>query len=249
MTGHATRSSARDTSGTPLGSDRRARASAAALAGIVWAAALGCATTPMPPPTAPTRAAYLVGAPDRLHVTIYPDPVIERDVTVRPDGMISIDLIGDVPAGGRSLGQITTDVEQRIGRFKRGATVTLSLLAAHSNAVTVLGEVRAPQSFELQKDTRVAEAIGQVGGAVYTGSTDSVRVVRSGGGEAVVYHVDLDAIQAGDLRTNILLASGDIVYVPPTFWARFGYAVQAVLFPFNPLLGLGTSVAGTVIGQ
>jgi polysaccharide export outer membrane protein len=190
-----------------------------------------------------------VGAPDALHVTILPDPAIERDVTVRPDGMVSIDLIGDVPAAGRSVGEIASDIEQRIARFKRGAAVTVSLVTANSNAIAVLGEVRSPQSFPLLKQTRVAEAIARVGGPVFTGSERSIRVVRSGSGETVVYRVDLAAIQKGDLRTNIVLAEGDIVYVPPTFWARIGYVVQAVLFPFNPLLGVGTTVAGVAIGQ
>jgi polysaccharide export outer membrane protein len=226
------------------GTGARTRAAAGLLA---CAALLACATTPAPPPTRESRAAYTVGAPDQLHVTILPDPAIERDVTVRPDGMISVDLIGDVPAAGRTVSEIAADIEGRITRFKRGASVTVSLVTASSNAVTVLGEVAAPQSFALVKESRVVEAIGHVGGPIFTASTGSVRVVRSGGGETVVYHVDLDAIQSGDLRTNIVLAGGDIVYVPPTFWARIGYVVQAVLFPFNPLLGVGTTVAGVAI--
>jgi polysaccharide export outer membrane protein len=217
-------------------------------AGLVLAALLGCATTPAPPPSREATASYVVGAPDELHVTILPDPAIERDVVVRPDGMISVDLIGDVPAGGRSIGEIASDVEQRISRFKRGAAVTVSLIAAHSTAITVLGEVQTPQTFPLLKQMRVAEAIAQVGGPIaLTSNEDSIRVVRSGSGETVVYRVDLSAIQEGDLRTNIVLAEGDIVYVPPTVWARIGYTIQAILFPFNPLLGLGTTVAGVAI--
>jgi polysaccharide export outer membrane protein len=219
----------------------------AVMAALVVSALLGCATTPTPPPQRVTTSSYTVGAPDTLHVTILPDPAIERDVTVRPDGMISLDLIGDVPAAGRSVGQIASDVEQRIARFKRGAAVTISLVSAASNSISVLGEVRAPQSFPLLKQTRVSEAIARVGGPVFTGSESHIRVVRSGGGEAVVYRVDLAAIQSGDQRTNIVLAEGDIVYVPPTFWARIGYVVQAILFPFNPLLGLGTTVAGVAV--
>jgi len=215
---------------------------------LALAVSFGCATTPTPPPERTAVSSYVVGAPDTLHVTILPDPAIERDVTVRPDGMISLDLIGDVPAAGRSVGEIASDVEQRIARFKRGAAVTVSLVAANSNSISVLGEVRTPQSFPLLKQTRVAEAIARVGGLAYTGSESRIRVVRSGSGEAVVYRVDLSAIQGGDQRTNIVLAEGDIVYVPPTFWARIGYAVQAVLFPFNPLLGVGTTVAGVAIG-
>lgn len=226
----------------------RLRAGGMALAVLALGSGLGCATTPTAAPERAATSSYVVGAPDLLHVTILPDPTIERDVTVRPDGMISLDLIGDVPAAGRSVGEIASDVEQRISRFKRGATVTVSLVTANSNSISVLGEVRTPQSFPLLKQTRVAEAIARVGGPVFTGSERSIRVVRSGSGETVVYRVNLSAIQNGDLRTNIVLAEGDIVYVPPTLWARIGYAVQAVLFPFNPLLGLGTTVAGVAIG-
>jgi polysaccharide export outer membrane protein len=230
------------------GETRRLRAGSAVLAALVLAGSLGCAGTPIPPPARSAVSSYTVGAPDELHVTILPDPAIERDVTVRPDGMISLDLIGDVPAAGRSIGEIASDVEQRITRFKRGAAVTVSLVTANSNSISVLGEVREPKSFALLKQTRVAEAIALVGGPTFTGSESRIRVVRAGSGEAVVYRVNLAAIQNGDQRTNIVLAEGDIVYVPPTFWARIGYAVQAVLFPFNPLLGVGTTVAGVAIG-
>ena len=229
-----------------IGSGRRLRASCAALA-LVCGAALGCATTPAPPPKRDMAATYVVNAPDELHVTILPDPAIERDVKVRPDGMISIDLIGDVPAAGRSVSQVAADVEQRIARFKRGAAVTISLKVSSSNSVTVLGEVERPQDWALSKDTRVAEAVGHVGGPKFTASKGRIRVVRSGGGEAVVLLVNLNDIQGGDQRTNLILMEGDIVYVPPTWWARIGYVVQAILFPFNPLLGLGTAAAGSAI--
>lgn len=243
MSVHSDRWPSRENSPIGLASRRRLHASFA-LAVLLCGAALGCATTPVPPPKRELTMAYIVGAPDELHVTILPDPAIERDVKVRPDGMISIDLIGDVPAAGRSVSQIAADVEQRIARFKRGASVTISLRVAASNSITVLGEVRSPQAFPLFKDTRVAEAIGHVGGPIFTASTTHIRVVRSGGGEAVVYRVNLSAIQNGDQRTNIVLMEGDIVYVPPTFWARIGYVIQAILFPFNPLLGIGGTAAG-----
>jgi polysaccharide export outer membrane protein len=209
--------------------------------------ALGCATTPMPAPRAQGYETYRVGAPDHLTVSILPDPRIEREVVVRPDGMVSIDLVGDVPAGGRSCDEIAKDIENRISRFKRGASVTVMVSQAASTAVSLLGEVRGNRSFPLAKETRVAEAIAMAGGVMPFASTSHVRVIRGQGGETVVYQVDLDAIEDGDLSTNILLTTGDIVYVPPTIWARFGYAVNAILFPFSPLLGVAQSIAGNAI--
>lgn len=208
----------------------------------------GCASyEPMPAPAEGTHAAFRVGAPDQLQVVVLPEPVIERTVTVRPDGMISFDLIGDVPAGGRTVDEVAADIEQRISRFKRDASVTVSLAAAKSTAITVLGEVKAPNAFPLVKETRVAEAIGQVGGVTIFARTAKIRVVRPGGGEPVVYIVNLNAIRDGDLSTNILLRSGDIVYVPPSFFAKVGYAMNVLLLPFQPFLGLATSFAGSAI--
>ena len=59
-----------------------------------------------------------------------------------------------------------------------------------------------------------------------------------------VFEVDLEAIEDGDLRTNIQVYGGDIVYVPPTALASVGYAIQQVLFPFTPFFGAAGAVAG-----
>jgi len=210
----------RDPGAAPCSRDHVVRLAVALLALLVLAAA-GCSTTPAPPPKGGSYAAYRVGAPDMLTVAIFPDPVIRNQVIVRPDGMISVELIGDVPAGGRTPEEIAADVENRIARYKRDAKVTVAVDGAQSTAITILGEVRSQRSFPLQKETRVAEAIGDVGGVSGWGfaSSRNIRVIRSEGGETAVYTVDLSAIQGGDLRTNIVLVRGDIVFVPSTPWA------------------------------
>ena len=221
-----------------------------ALVGLALAVSLGCATTKTaPPPKAKAFETYRVGAPDQLSVTIHPDPKIERDVIVRPDGMISIDLVGDVPAGGRTVEEIAQDVQNRIARYKRGAVVTVSVKSATSTSITLLGEVRANRAFPLVKQTRAAEAIGLSGGVTNFANLDNVKVIRTVSGETSVYIVDLDAIQAGDLSSNIVLAGGDIIYVGPTLWARIGHAINAMLYPFQPFLGFGTSLAGSAAAK
>jgi polysaccharide export outer membrane protein len=221
----------------------------AAMLVLLMVAAQGCTTyNPVPPPKPAGYGAYRVGAPDVLTVTILPEPVILREVTVRPDGMISLDLIGDVPAGGRTIEEISADIEQRISRFKRDASVTVALRDALSTDVTVFGEVRLPNTFPLTRETRVAEAIGLVRGETMFARTGKIRVVRSGGGESAVYLVNLNDIRRGDLSTNMVLVPGDIVYVPPNIFARIGYAVNAVLFPFAPFMGIFNAAVGSMIG-
>lgn len=212
---------------------------------------LACATTPNPAPAprSGTFAEYRVGAPDELLVVVLPDPAITRTARVRPDGMISLDLIGDVPAAGRTIDEISADIEKRISRFKRDPSVTVQLTSALSTGISVLGEVRSPSSFPLLKDTRIVEVIALVGGETQFARKSDIRVIRSGGGETTVFIVDLAAIHAGDLTTNIQIISGDIIYVEPNIFAKIGYMVNAMLFPFQPLMGLGMNVAGTVIGR
>lgn len=219
-----------------MGSIGRIAAFAMALIGV------GC-TIPNPNPAPPVEyLAYEVGPPDQLVVTILPDPPVVETLTVRPDGMITIQLVGDVLAGGRTTAQIAADIQNRIGRFKRGALVTVALAGAQSALVTVVGEVRGPTTFPLTRQMRVSEAIGTVGGLTLFANDDELFLIR-GGAKTQVVTVDFDAIQSGDLRTNVQVYGGDIIYVEPTILAKIGYGIQQVLFPFTPFFGVATMAA------
>jgi polysaccharide export outer membrane protein len=197
-------------------------------------------------PPGPELRSYHVGPPDELHITVLPEPVIEREVIVRPDGMISVDLIGDIAAAGRTTEEIAEDIQTRIGRYKRDARVTVALGAALSSEITVLGEVARPSNFPLARQTRIVEALGTVGGTSVFAAKGRIRLIRAQEGKTAVYNVDLSAIQKGDMRTNYMLQGGDLVYVPPGVMASIGYAMQAALFPFQQLFGFGSSVTTTV---
>ncbi len=211
------------------------------------ALALGCTTTLAPPPAVDAPPSYRVGAPDSLAIAILPEPTIEAEVQVRPDGMITVPLIGDVLAGGRTIPEIATEIEERIARFKRDPHVTVALAAASSTDIVILGEVGRPAAFPLVKETRIVEAIGLVGGTTAFSSDRNIRVIRTVDGETQVLRVDLSAIRKGDLSTNLILLPGDFVYAPPTLWARFGYALNTLLFPFQPLMGMARTVGGNLV--
>jgi len=204
--------------------------------------ALACVHSPNPAPDVKYMD-YLIGPPDRLTVTILPDPPVVEKVVVRPDGMITIQLIGDVPAGGKTTDQVAVDIQNRIGRFKRGALVTVALAEAESPVISVFGEVRNPTTFALTRQMRISEALGTVGGPTLFANSDEVQLVRPGSPPRLLM-VDLDAIRDGDLRTNIQVYGGDIVYVPPTALASVGYFFQQLLFPFTPFFGAAGIAAG-----
>jgi polysaccharide export outer membrane protein len=206
---------------------------------LVFAAfgSVGCATTPEPNPPGTGWAEYRVGAPDNLEVSILPEPVMHVPLVVRPDGMISIDLIGDVQAAGRTTAEIARDIEKKIGRYKRDASVTVRLVSSLSDTITVLGEVGRPGTFPLTRETRVIEAIALVGGPTQFVSKGNIRVLRAGEDQTTLHYVNLRAIEKGDLSSNLVLQPGDIVFAPPNWLARIGYVLQTILFPFQPVLG------------
>lgn len=219
----------------------RRSAFAVAVVGLTLLGPIACSTTPRPPPGIDPTTTYRVGPPDQIQISILPEPAIERDLTVRPDGKVSLDLIGDVQAAGLTAEEIAESVRVAISRYKRDASVTVTVLSAESDTITLFGEVRRPGTFPILHDIRIAEAIGQLGGTTLFASKRYVRVIRTNGGKTVVLRVNLRRIQAGDLSTNVQLASGDIIVVPPTIVARIGYFLQQLLFPFQPIIQIGGS--------
>jgi polysaccharide export outer membrane protein len=208
-----------------------------------------CASIEPQPEPQPEKnfGTYRAGPPDQLLVSVLPEPLLERSVTVRPDGMISFDLVGDVQAAGRTLDEISADIQTKIEEYKRGARVTVALAGSLSSSVTILGEVRSPTNFPLDRDMRVIEAIGKVGGNTIFANRSDARVIRTRDGQTTVLPVDLAAIERGDLRTNIWLIRGDVVFVPPTLLARIGYAIAGLTFPLQALVGSGVGGIATTL--
>jgi polysaccharide export outer membrane protein len=208
-------------------------------------ATLACARPVAPPPQAPPIEGYVVGAPDNLRILVLPEPAIQRDVRVRPDGMISLDLVGDIQAGGLTPTQIAEAIRERITRFKRDAAVSVIVLDSPSQYVTIFGEVARPGTFSLAAETRVSEALGQVGGTRAFASHNKIRLVRTDGTTTKVLRIRLRDIEKGDLTTNYVVEEGDLIVVPPTVLARIGYAMQMLLFPLQPLIS-GATTAGAI---
>lgn len=221
-------------------SRRAASLGAALLAGLFLSA---CASNPTGPVMTPTPEVYHIGAPDVLSIHVLPDPAISRAVTVRPDGFVTFDLIGDVEAAGRTTTQVAEEIQQRIRRFKRDASVTVGVEAALSDVVSIWGEVGAVGMLPLTTQTRVSDAIASRGGTTFLAWKSRVRVIRNSGDGTEVFKVNLKRIQDGDLASNVVLQGGDIVVVPPTPLGTFGYFIQQIVFPYQQVLGPGLAGA------
>jgi len=206
---------------------------------------LGACAGPRLEPGAPVNEPeYRIAPPDTLQITVRPEPVITRDVQVRPDGKISFDLIGEIDVYGKTVAEIRDDITQRIREFIVAPDVTVTLMASNSRRYYVFGEVGRPGVYPLEGEVRVIEAIAQAGGPSDYAALNSTRLSRPTAGEPLIYGVRLyDIMQLGKGDTNYTLQPGDVVYVPPNFAAQTGYVVGLILFPFQQLIGLGSRVA------
>jgi len=200
------------------------------------------------PGAPPLQAEYHIAPPDTLRVTVRPEPVIERELTVRPDGRVSMDLIGDVEVRGRTVEDVRLEIASRLKEFIVQPDVTVQLIRSESRTFYILGEVARPGAYPLVGDVTALYALGMAGGPTRFASQDDARLVRPSSEGETIYAVHFEAMtQYGYGATNYMLQPGDVVYVPPNAWARVGYALGVIFFPLQQILGLGGTVINAAV--
>lgn len=162
---------------------------------------------------------YRIGVDDQVQVNVWRNPDLSVSVPVRPDGMISVPLIGDVQAGGRTPTEVSRAVEEKLSRYMREPQVTVIVTELRSHEfisrVRVTGAVQQPVSLPYRQGMTVLDAVLEAGGLTEFASPNKARLYRRGDEESKVYPVDLGRILSrGDLGTNYYLMPGDIVSVP-----------------------------------
>jgi polysaccharide export outer membrane protein len=168
----------------------------------------------LPPP--PPAEEYVIGPGDVLEVMVSPNTNLSRTAPVRPDGKISLPLINDVQAAGRTPSQLRDDITQRLGPFVGAAEVTVSVNEINSFRVSVLGEVEKPGIYTLKQQMSLVEVLALAGGLTPFAAPNRIVVVRrEPGGRVTRIGVRYgDLVKRGDERQNIWLRPGDTVLVP-----------------------------------
>jgi polysaccharide export outer membrane protein len=184
-----------------------------------------CATSPRSGPSsisadgAQATGDYRIGVDDQLQVNVWRNPDLSVTVPVRPDGMISVPLIGDVKAGGHTPAEVAAAVEQKLGRYMREpqATVIVTELRSHEfiSRVRVTGAVQRPVSLPYRQGMTVLDAVLEAGGITEFASANRAKLYRRSDKGSKVMSVQLARILSrGELETNYYLMPGDIVSVP-----------------------------------
>jgi polysaccharide export outer membrane protein len=164
----------------------------------------------------PRGRPYVIGASDVVRVTVWKDPNLSTDAVVRPDGTITLPLIGEVVASGRTAKALQNEVAARLATFVKDAVVTVAIEEVNSYRFTVAGNVEHPGLFTSRYYLTVTEALALAGGPNRYASTGDMIIVRSAsGGRIQRIPIDYDAILSGERpEQDIVILPGDSVRVP-----------------------------------
>jgi polysaccharide export outer membrane protein len=162
---------------------------------------------------------YLIGVDDVLMINIWKNPDLSVTVPVRPDGKISIPLVGDIVAGGKEPMKVAKEVKKALSRFVREPQVTVILTELRSHEfisrVRITGAVNTPSSIPYRQGMTVLDALLQAGGSNEFASGNNSKLYRNKGEKTIGYSVYLaDILESGQLETNYKLLPGDIITVP-----------------------------------
>jgi len=185
----------------------------------IWVAVLGlllvAPAAPMAQDSSPVGD-YLVGPGDILNISVWKDESLTRQCVVLPDGKIAFPLIGQVAASGRTVADISKELEQKLARFVPGVDLSVGVHQVNSLIVYVIGRVNSPGRFVLNTDVNVLQALAMAGGLNPFAKRGDIKIFREvDGGGTKVYTFDYDAVSSGDnIRGNIRLKRGDVIVVP-----------------------------------
>ena len=160
---------------------------------------------------------YIIGPEDVLEITVWKNQDLSKVVAVRPDGRISLPLIGEVTAVGRTPAQLTEEISAKLKEYKENPQVSIVVKEVNSYAIFVLGEVAKPGKYPLKSKTMLLQGITIAGGFTTLAARNKLVVFRFGangsGEEKIKASYDDIVLRDGSLQ-NIELKPGDTVVVP-----------------------------------
>jgi len=165
--------------------------------------------------------ATLIQASDKLTIDVYKNPDLTRQVTVQPDGLISIPLVQSIMAAGLTPAQLKVVLEEKLKLYLEVPTVTVIIDAIQSYRVYVTGRVQKPGVIVSEKPITVLQALALAGGFQEFNKKDQISIIRTITAKAgssqtdIKYPFDYERVVDGTKQAqNIFLISGDVINVP-----------------------------------
>lgn len=165
---------------------------------------------------------YVIGPLDTLNIFVWRHPELSENVPVRPDGRISVPLIEDMTATGKTPTQLGSDLGKELEKYIQDPVVTVIVTGfngPYDRQVRVIGEATHPQAIPYRDSMTLLDAMITVGGLTQFAAGNSASVVRRVNGKETEYRVRLsDLLQDGDIRANATLLPGDVIIIPQSWF-------------------------------
>jgi polysaccharide export outer membrane protein len=154
-----------------------------------------------------------------VQVTVWRNPELSVTAPVRPDGKISVPLIGDVVAGGRTPAEVAETIKGQLALYIRDPNVAVIITELRSHEflsrVRVTGAVRAPRSIPYRQGMTILDVVLEAGGLNDFASANRTKLYRKGKDKTEVFDIELgDILNKGQLESNLFLRPGDVITVP-----------------------------------
>jgi polysaccharide export outer membrane protein len=184
-----------------------------------------CSSSLVIPDISPGRLAsaneYQIGPGDTLNIFVWRNENISVTVPVRPDGKISIPLVEDMIAVGKTPTRLGRDIETALSQFIKSPSVTVivtNFVGTFSRQIRVVGQATSPRAISYRNNMTLLDVIIEVGGLTEFAAGNKAKLVRTiGGGDELSYTVRLkDLVDRGDISANMKVYPGDILIIPET---------------------------------
>lgn len=186
----------------------------------------GCSNTPTYPP-APTQASqddwnYLVGPGDSVNVFVWRNPEVSGTFPVRPDGKMTMNLVEDLPASGKTPSQLARDIEKALAKYIQEPIVTVIVgggVGPFDQQIRVVGEAAKPQALNYREKMSLVDLMISVGGLTNFAAGNKAYILRTEGGKQRQLGVRLeDLLKGGDITANVAIRPGDVLVVPESLF-------------------------------
>jgi polysaccharide export outer membrane protein len=178
--------------------------------------ASGAAAAPSSLSTGAAGAAtdYRLAAGDKLRIEVYKDAQLSQSLQVRPDGKITLPLVGDIAAAGRTSMELRDTIAASLEEYIREPVITVIVVETTPQVVYVTGEVTKPGPVTISGPLTILQALAMAGGFTDFANRKDVQILRNGpnGPERLSFNYK-DAIEKDSRRATLLLQPGDTVIV------------------------------------
>jgi polysaccharide export outer membrane protein len=179
-------------------------------------------TAPVIKDTAALDTSYRIGSDDSLQIFVWRNPELSTTVQVRPDGRITVPLIEDLPATGKTPTELARDVEKALGVFIQDPIVSVIVqrfVGPFEDRVRIVGEAQRPQALPYRSTMTLLDAMIDVGGLTDFAAGNRATLTRVVDGKQKSYRLLLDdLLRDGDMSANVRIMPGDIIVIPEAWF-------------------------------